>query len=123
MANNRPDLLSLEGVTSALSDFLGRTQPRRLSLYNPPILQQMIVAPETAEVRSFVACAILRGITFSKPVYDSFIKYQDKLHKTLCKQRSLASIGTHDLDTIQGPFSYLAQPPPEIVFRALNQAV
>lgn len=30
-------------------------------------------------------------------------------------------MGTHDLDTIQGPFTYTARPPSEIVFKALNQ--
>lgn len=31
------------------------------------------------------------------------------------------AIGTHDLDTIQGPFYFNAKPPSEIVFQALNQ--
>lgn len=31
------------------------------------------------------------------------------------------AIGTHDLDTIQGPFVYDALPPSEIKFKALNQ--
>lgn len=31
------------------------------------------------------------------------------------------AIGTHDLDTIQGPFVYDALPPHEIKFKALNQ--
>ena len=30
-------------------------------------------------------------------------------------------MGTHDLDKIEGPFTYTAKPPSEIVFRALNQ--
>ena len=39
----------------------------------------------------------------------------------LYRKRSLVAIGTHDLDTIQGPFIYNAKPPSEIKFRALNQ--
>ena len=31
------------------------------------------------------------------------------------------AIGTHDLDTIRGPFKYMAQPPSEIKFKPLNQ--
>lgn len=31
------------------------------------------------------------------------------------------AIGTHDLDTIKGPFVYDALPPNEIKFKALNQ--
>ena len=37
------------------------------------------------------------------------------------RKRSLVSIGTHDLDTIKGPFIYDAKPPSEICFQALNQ--
>merc|ERR1712130_1091542 len=33
-----------------------------------------------------------------------------------------ASMGTHDLDTIQGPFRYLAKKPQDIKFKALNQS-
>src|SRR5579859_1835811 len=53
--------------------------------------------------------------------YESFIALQDKLHSNLARQRTLVSIGTHDLDTIQGPFHYKALPPKEISFVPLNQ--
>ena len=35
--------------------------------------------------------------------------------------RSLVAIGTHDLDTIQGPFSYEALKPQHIKFKPLNK--
>ena len=38
-----------------------------------------------------------------------------------CRQRSIVAIGTHDLDTIQGPFVYEALPPNDIRFKPLNQ--
>lgn len=53
--------------------------------------------------------------------YDSLIALQDKLHQNLDRQRTLVSIGTHDLDTIQGPFTYEALPPKDIEFAPLNQ--
>ena len=37
------------------------------------------------------------------------------------RRRTLVAIGTHDLDTIQGPFIYDAKPPSEIKFKPLNQ--
>lgn len=33
----------------------------------------------------------------------------------------MVAIGTHDLDTIQGPFLYDARPPADIKFKPLNQ--
>ncbi len=63
----------------------------------------------------------MRGIQFDKNVYSSFIDLQDKLHQNLCRKRSLVAIGTHDLDTIQGPFVYEALDPNAIKFQPLNQ--
>lgn len=64
----------------------------------------------------------MRNISFTKENYDSFIALQDKLHQNLARQRSLVAIGTHDLDTIEGPFTYEALPPGDIDFVPLNQS-
>ena len=53
--------------------------------------------------------------------YDSFIDLQDKLHHNLCRRRSLVAIGTHDFDTLQGPFLFDALSPQDIKFKPLNQ--
>lgn len=58
---------------------------------------------------------------FTQARYESFIALQDKLHQNLARQRTLVAIGTHDLDTLQGPFTYEALPPEEIQFVPLNQ--
>ena len=76
---------------------------------------------QTSRIRPYVSGAILRNIKFTKERYDSFIALQDKLHQNLARQRSLVAIGTHDLDTIQGPFTYEALPPEHIDFVPLNQ--
>ena len=72
-------------------------------------------------MRPYAAAAILRNVSFTKARYESFIALQDKLHQNLARQRTLVAIGTHDLDTIQGPFTYEALPPEEIEFIPLNQ--
>lgn len=51
----------------------------------------MIVRPETAIVRPFIVCGILRGLNFDKHRYDSFIDLQVCLEDfiasfRLCKQ-------------------------------------
>ncbi|CAG5105684.1 Oidioi.mRNA.OKI2018_I69.chr1.g2358.t1.cds [Oikopleura dioica] len=65
--------------------------------------------------------AVLRNVTFTEASYESFIDLQDKLHQNLARQRTLSSIGTHDLDTVKGPFRYVARKPEEIKFVALKQ--
>ena len=64
-------------------------------------MQRVVVRPETALVRPFLVCAVLRGVKFDAARYNSFIDLQDKLHANLCRQRSLVSIGTHDLGTVK----------------------
>lgn len=64
--------------------------------------------------------AVLRGVTFDQEAYDSFIDLQEKLHTNICRKRTLVAIGTHDLDTIVGPFVYGAEKPADITFRPLR---
>ena len=45
--------------------------------------------------------------------------YMKKL--LFCRRRTLVAIGTHDLDTIEGPFVYDAKPPADIKFKPLSQ--
>ncbi len=94
-------------------------------------------------MRPFAVAAVLRGITFTQvptsvdtqylpqASYNSFIDLQEKLHQNICRsvvvfislnlrKRSLVAIGTHDLDTLQGPFTYDAQPPAEVSFKPLR---
>lgn len=84
-------------------------------------MQTITVAEETTQVRPLVAGAILRDLKFTPDRYESFISLQDHLHRNLARMRTLVSIGTHDLDTITGPFTYEAHAPSEISFVPLNQ--
>ena len=76
---------------------------------------------QTSRIRPYVSGAVLRNIKFTQERYESFIALQDKLHQNLARQRTLVAIGTHDLDTLKGPFTYEALPPEEIEFIPLNQ--
>src|SRR5438034_431781 len=73
------------------------------------------------KIRPYVSGAVFRNIRFDEARYESFIGLQDKLHQNLARQRTLVSIGTHDLDTLHGPFTYEALPPKDISFVPLNQ--
>ncbi|VDM52612.1 unnamed protein product [Angiostrongylus costaricensis] len=63
----------------------------------------------------------VEGLTRALHSYASFIDLQDKLHQNICRKRTLVAIGTHDLDTISGPFKYTADYPKNIRFIPLNQ--
>lgn len=116
------DLLCLEGLARALRLFLGSdtTLPAYRTV-TPPEPIKLTVQPSVRGVRPVLVGAVLRGLRFTPANYASFIELQEKLHANLCRRRTLVSIGTHDLGTLEAPFSYEALPPKEIVFRALNQ--
>lgn len=118
---NRYDLLCLEGIVRALLVFQGKLVAPQYSLTQPKSMQQLVVDSSVLEVRPHVIGAVLRGVSFNKARYNSFIDLQDKLHMNLARRRTLASVGTHDLDTIKGPFKYMAKPPKDIKFRPLSQ--
>ncbi|KAF3810728.1 Phenylalanine--tRNA ligase beta subunit [Colletotrichum gloeosporioides] len=120
---NRYDMLCFEGIALMLNIFRGKVAPPNYKVVEPkePETQVITVAQDTSKIRPLVAGAILRNVKFTQESYDSFIGLQDKLHMNLARQRTLVAIGTHDLDTIQGPFTYEALPPKEIKFKPLNQ--
>lgn len=121
---NRYDLLCLEGLVRGLQVFKERIDAPRYRRITPADsqLQRMFITEETAAVRPFAVAAVLRNITFTQERYENFIDLQEKLHQNICRRRTLVAIGTHDLDTITGPFIYTAKPPSSIKFRPLNQS-
>ncbi|KAK2357670.1 phenylalanine--tRNA ligase beta subunit, cytoplasmic [Trifolium repens] len=120
---NRYDLLCLEGLAQALRVFLESQEipTYKLADISKDAMLKMHVKPETSLIRPFVVCAVLRGLTFDKARYNSFIDLQDKLHQNICRRRTLVAIGTHDLDKLEGPFTYEALPPSSINFTPLKQ--
>ena len=120
---NRYDLLCLEGLSRALLVFLGDVSAPVFKSVKPAEdvakVTRMTVKKETLQVRPFVVCAVMRDIQFTEATYKSFIDLQDQLHRNICRKRTLVAIGTHDYDSLQGPFTYEALPPEEIKFKHL----
>ena len=120
---NRYDLLCIEGICRALKVFLGDMDAPTYKVLPPSdeaASTMTVVQSTTATIRPFVVCAILRDVTFDEARYKSFIELQDQLHRNLCRQRTLVAIGTHDLDSVKGPFKYDARSPTDIKFVPLT---
>lgn len=122
---NRYDMLCHEGISRALNVYLGRAEPPQYRLAIPKTSDgkplEIHVTANPAQVRPFIQGAVLRGVKFTPENYANFIDLQDKLHQNLARRRTLVAIGTHDLDTITGPFTYDAKPPKDIKFAPLNR--
>ena len=123
VAANRYDLLCLEGLALALRIFLEKQKMPDIKPINvlPENGRQLIVYDSVNDVRPIGLCAILRDIYFTDEMLKSFMDLQDKLHNNICRGRKLVSMGTHDLDTVKGPFTYRALEPEHIHFVPLNR--
>ena len=123
VAANRYDLLCLEGLALALRIFLEKQKMPDIKPINvlPENERQLIVYDSVNDVRPIGLCAILRDINFTDEMLKSFMDLQEKLHNNICRGRKLVSMGTHDLDTVKGPFTYRALEPEHIHFVPLNR--
>ena len=121
---NRYDLLCIEGLSRALKIFLGDMDAPSYTVVSVPEdeMEVMNVMQATGQIRPFVVCAVLKDVTFTEERYNSFIELQDQLHRNLCRQRTLVAIGTHDMDTVKGPFIYDARPGDSIEFVPLTHS-
>ena len=117
---NRYDLLCVEGLSRALRIFLGDQDAPTYQIVGEPAATMTVKKSNTDTIRPFVVSAILKDVTFTQERYNSFIELQDQLHRNLCRQRTLVAIGTHDLDSIEGPFTYDARSPTDIEFVPLT---
>lgn len=120
---NRYDLLTAEGMACALKVFMGAMPlPKYTVLNAAKPLYKMTVERNVKNVRDYVVCAVLRNIKFNERSYNSFIDYQEKLHSGLARRRTLASVGTHDLDKVKtNHFIYACRPRETIKFVPLRQ--
>ena len=118
---NRYDLLCMEGMARALRIFRGLEKcPEFVKKKQSEVT--MTVKESTEKIRPYCVCAILRGLDFTDDkVYASFIDLQEKLHQNICRRRTLVAIGTHDLATLEPPFTYSADDPDAIEFVPLTE--
>nr|PVC53707.1 phenylalanyl-tRNA synthetase [Theileria orientalis] len=121
---NRYDLLSLEGLVTALLCFRWDVEIPKITLVppTPPNLSRIDVQKENSAIRPYIFSAILRGVVLDENRYKSLIDMQEKLHQNLCRKRTIAAIGTHDLDAVTPPFTYTFERPEDIVFAPLTNA-
>ena len=119
---NRYDLLCIEGLSRSLLVFLQKIKAPRYHVVKPDgPMQKLVISKQTAQVRPYCITAVLRDVSLTQESYNSFIELQEKLHQNICRKRTLVAIGTHDLDSIKGPFLYDARPPQDIKFIPLNK--
>lgn len=115
---NRYDLLCTEGLARALRPYLFGERYADIEVSGPTVCVYKFPTDE----RHFIACAVIRGMDMGGGTYDSFISYQDKLHLSIGRNRSIVAIGTHDFDKMSGPIVYRSTDLGEISLSPLNSS-
>jgi phenylalanyl-tRNA synthetase beta chain len=106
---DRPDLLSHETIARASRSFLSLAEVGvDLPVTHGEI--RLSVEPELKNVRPIVMGAVVRGVMTGKnheereDFIQSLMDHQEKLHMTIGRKRKFASIGVHDLTSLEPPF-------------------
>ncbi|MBS3156261.1 phenylalanine--tRNA ligase subunit beta [Candidatus Woesearchaeota archaeon] len=116
---NRPDMLSEQGFSRALSSFIG-IKPGLRDYKVKKSNDKVIIENSVREVRPFTACAIVKNLKFDEENIKSIIQIQEKLHIGFGRNRRKAAIGIYPLEKIKFPVRFIALPPEEIKFIPLE---
>ncbi len=129
---NRPDLYSVEGIARALRAlYPARAQNAAKDVSGPPAaLPTYTVHPSVAKlevdsdlknIRPYIGCAVITGLSFDDGDIQGLMNFQEKLHITIGRKRRKVAIGIHDYDTITPPFHYYGADPDETSFIPLGK--
>ncbi len=116
---DRPDLYSVEGIARALGAFIGEEPGLKDYLIKDPFMD-FIIDPSVEEVRPSVVGGVVRDVRMTDALIKSLMELQEKLHLTVGRNRAKVSIGIHDMDNVEPPFTYKAIDPKSLSFVPLQ---
>ena len=106
---DRPDMLTAAGFAKALSSFIGvKTGLGKYKINKSDY--KVKVDKKVEKVRPHVVCAVVKNVKLSELMIQYLMQVQEKLHKTLGRDRRKLSIGVYDLDLIKFPLTYTTKP-------------
>ncbi len=116
---NRPDMLSEQGFSRALSSFIGAKKGlREYRIHKSK--DKVIVEESVKKVRPYTACAIVKGLKFDDEKIKEIIQIQEKLHVSYGRNRKKTAIGIYPFEKIKTPIRFKALPPDKIKFQPLE---
>jgi len=117
---NRVDFCSYGGVARAFQGLMGwETGMPKFKVKQGKIVLK--VDKSVAEVRPYVVSAVVRGLNIEYECIRELMEMQEALHWMVGRDRKKASIGVHNLDAVEPPFSYVTCAPNEIKFVPLDK--
>ena len=107
---NRPDFSTFYGISRALNGLLGKEVgiPKFKLIENRKNL--INVDSSISNIRPYIASIVGRGHKLNDKTIKQIVSMQEDLHNGIGRKRSKASIGLHNLDTIEFPLDYTTRP-------------
>jgi phenylalanyl-tRNA synthetase beta chain len=107
---NRPDFSTYYGISRALNGLLGKEVgiPKFKLIENRKNL--INVDSSVSNIRPYIASIVARGHKLKDKTIKQIVSMQEDLHNGIGRKRSKASIGLHNLDTIEFPLDYTTRP-------------
>jgi len=117
---NRVDFCSYSGLARAFQGLMGwETGMPKFKVKQGNII--LTVDKSVAEVRPYVVSAVVRDLNIDYEAIRELMEMQEALHWMVGRDRKKASIGVHNLDAVEPPFSYVTCAPNEIRFVPLDK--
>ena len=117
---NRIDFCSYPGIARAFNGLRG--WEIGLPKYNVKSGRTVLNIDEAvSEVRPFMLAAIVRDVKLDEEDVIDLMEMQEDLHWGVGRDRKKASIGVHNLDVINPPFTYTAVEPNSVKFVPLDK--
>jgi len=118
---NRVDFCSYAGVARALCGLMDWEAglPKYTVQKGKIVLN---IDSSVSDVRPYMLGAVIRGLRLDDESVRELMEIQEDLHWGVGRDRKKASIGVHNLDSVQPPFTYTAADPDGVRFVPLDKA-
>ncbi|MEM0095415.1 MAG: phenylalanine--tRNA ligase subunit beta [Candidatus Bathyarchaeia archaeon] len=119
---NRIDFCSYAGVARALKGFLELETGLPKYHAEPPEIT-LNIDSAVSSVRPYMLAAVVRDVKLDEDAVVELMEMQEDLHWGVGRDRKKASIGIHNLDVVEPPFTYTAVEPTSVKFVPLGKTV
>ena len=104
---NRPDNLSVAGVSRCLKGFTSQ----EVGLPDYEVVksdEKVYVTKEVENIRPYIAFAKVENVKFDDNKIKQIMDFQENLHWVIGRDRKKVAIGIHNADVVNSPYSYIA---------------
>ena len=117
---NRIDFCSYAGIARAFRGFIGTETglPKYAVKEGKNLLR---ISKDVSNIRPYMLAAVLKNIRLDEEAITDLMNMQEDLHWGIGRNRKKASIGIHNLDVIEPPFTFTAVEPDRKKFIPLDK--